>query len=273
MNRALTSCIALIGWTTLHLGCAAKPEFSGRLKVITYNANDSAELAPDVERAIREADPDLVCVQEARISWCHSFKHRLGDRYRTARFADGGFGEIISSALMLSGERPAFFSKYAIREIGYLPRAITGTSDAMWSDVWLVEAETPAGVVKLVSVSLDSHHSNLDEIVAAVGGQSPALIMGEFGEERIDTAMAKTQRAGFTDVLPKFDPNTPTWRGWRRIWPRHAQRDHILCSQHLRPEGARVISTRASKHSPVFAEMTLIETPTTAPAVAPRLWR
>ena len=254
MNRRNLTLFALVAVTIPSLGCIAKPEFTGRVTVLTYDADDPEYLTPEIASLIREADADVVCVQEARIEWCREFKRQFKDQYRARLFDDRFLSFHFTKHL-------AIFSKYSLRSIKSYP-PLDDDSSAV---CWIVEAETPAGPVQIANVRLMGQQAEMDATLAAMKPQSPSIITGEFSGDRKDSAIQRAERSGFTDVLPRLDAKTPTWKVRQLIIVARAQRDHILCSSHFEPVAARVLSTRKSDHSPVWAELKLVEKATTMP--------
>lgn len=256
MNRRLPLLIAcLIAFATL-LCCTAKPEFTGRVTVLTYDADDPTYLTGELSSIIRLANADVVCVQEARGEWCREFRRQFREEYPETLFVntwlDFGFGK-----------QPAFFSKYALRAVQYVPPVENGSSNS-----WIVEADTPAGPVQIANVRLSGVAQEMDAVLNALKPGVPTIIAGEFNSQR-DAAVGRAVEKGFIDTLPRFDAKTPTWRVRQLVLVARAQRDHILCTSHFEPVSARVLSTDKSDHSPVVAELKLAESATSKPERVP----
>lgn len=263
MKRRIPLFIVVCITALAGMGCVAKPEFTGRVKVLTYDADDPEYLTPDIASLIREADADVVCVQEARRNWCREFSQQFRKEYPEQLFDDFwldlnfGFGY---------SKQPAFFSKYELRVIQYVPPVEKG-----WSNSWIVEAQTPAGPVRFANVRMGMLPGEVDAVLDVMKPQAPSIIAGEFLRENRNYAIRRANSMGYIDVLPRFDDKTPTWRVRQMlVHVAREQRDRILCSSHFEPVSARVLSTDKSDHSPVVAELKLVES---APRVAPRLWR
>lgn len=277
MTRRRSTAGVLIGLTLLGLGCVAKPEFTGRVTVLTYDADDQAYLTSDMASLIRKANADVVCVQEARDGWCRDFKRQFREEYPESLFAKQG---IINFDIM---SQPAFFSKYALHPVQYVRPLEKG-----WTRSWIVEADTPAGPVQIANVVLESvtggltgrgagffgfpkvHEREVDGILDKLPADAPTMIVGNFNGNATDPGVQRARERGFSDALTQFDSTTPTWRGTNFGASVSGQRDHILCSSHFEPVSACVLSTDKSGHSPVLVELKLVEFPTTAPVVASR---
>lgn len=238
------------------------PVFTGRVSVLSYNVQTTRSPCDETARVILEADADVVCLQEASTSWHEFLKPRLRDLYPASLHRDfrGGYGGL------------AFYSKYPLRDVHYLPPL----PDA-WYPTWIVEAETPAGPVQIANLHFRAliadrggrawgyfsvprlHVGEMDAILDVLTPGVPTMLIGDFNGNENDPGVWRATCAGFTDVLPAFDRDSPTWRG--RLWklPISARPDHILCSRHFRAESARVLDCGGSDHCPVRAELTLVE--------------
>ncbi len=248
MNRRFQLPNAFLVSVMTALACTAKPEFTGRVTVLTYDADDPTYLTGEISSVIRQANADVVCVQEARSAWCREFRRQFREEYPQKLFVnkwlDFGFGK-----------QPAFFSKYALRAVQYVPSVENGSPNS-----WIVEADTPAGPVQIANVRLSGAALEMDAVLTAMKPDVPTIIAGEFNSQR-DAAVGRAVEKGYIDALPRFDAKTPTWRVRQLlVHVAREQRDHILCSSHFEPVSACVLSTDKSDHSPVVAELKLTET-------------
>ena len=244
------------------------PVFTGRVSVLSYNVQTTREPSVETEQVIREADADVVCLQEVSSAWHGFLWPRLRDTYPAALHRDfrDGYGGL------------AFYSKYPLRDIQYLP-----PPDGAWYPAWVIDAETPAGPVQIANLHFRAlradrggsavgyftvprmHRREVDAILDVLTPNVPTMLIGDFNGNENDPGVWQASCAGFIDVLPLFDRGTPTWRG--RLWkfPISARPDHILCSRHFRPEFAGVLDCGGSDHCPVMAELTLVDTQGTLP--------
>jgi len=261
----ITTGIAL-GYESL-IGFSVKiprPAFSGRVSVLSYNVQTTREPSEDTVRVIREADVDVVCLQEASSAWHHFLWPRLRDKYpaRLHRDFRGGYGGL------------AFYSKYPLRDVRFLPPPPNA-----WYPAWIVEAETPAGLIQIANLHFRAliadrggralgyftiprtHRGEADAILDVLTPGIPTLLVGDFNGNENDPGVWRAERAGFIDVLPQFDRTTPTWFG--RLWklPISARPDHILCSPNFRATSARVLDCGGSDHCPVWSELIIVDSP------------
>jgi len=238
------------------------PVFTGRVSVLTYNLQADRAPSEETERVIREADADVVCLQEVGPAW-HSFlRRRLRDQYPAMLHRDfrGGYGGL------------AFYSKYPLRDLQWLP-----PPPGAWYPAWVIEAETPAGPVQIANLHCRAliadvggravgyftiprlHRREIDAILNVLAPDKPTLLIGDFNGNEGDPGVKQARRAGFADVLPAFDRISPTWRGRAFKVPISARPDHILSSRHFRAMSASVLDCGGSDHCPVWAELTLVE--------------
>ena len=230
-----------------------RPHFS----VLTYNVNWGCPRPDLAVSAIRDADADVVCLQETTPAWERHLSDGLSGVYPQMTFKDAqGAGGM------------AILSKLPFREVYY------GRSAVGWFPAWIVAAGTPAGTVQLVNVHLrpplgeggkvsagaylHSRDVRREEIEEASGHVEPGLatiFLGDFNENDDGQAIGLLRGRGFTDALRTFDPHARTWE-WRsasspvKLTGRY---DHVLCSPALRCLDARVIRAGASDHYPIVA--------------------
>lgn len=244
------------------------PVFTGRVSVLSYNLQTTREPSEETLGVILDADADVVCLQEASDAWHAFLKPRLCDRYPASLHRDfrGGYGGL------------AFFSKYPLQDVRYLPPPLHA-----WYPAWVIEAETPAGRVQIANLHFRAliadrggrawgyfsiprlHRREMEAILAVLRPGVPTMLIGDFNGNENDPGVWRAERAGFVDVLPAYDPHSPTWTG--RLWmlPISARPDHILCSRHFRAASAQVLDSGGSDHCPVLADLTLVDTQGTLP--------
>jgi endonuclease/exonuclease/phosphatase family metal-dependent hydrolase len=245
-------------------GCLHAP---GSFSVLSYNVNyrltetDRPRPPGEVVAAIRDADADLVCLQETNPEWERLLRDGLGDRYGHWAIEHDAHP---AGGMMVLARRP-------IRKLA------VARSDAGYWPALLVEADTPAGPVHLLNVHLlpgvhrdgsisfgnlailgKRHH---DEIVDVFAGcrlaprpDVPLIVAGDFNEEPTGWACRWLTDGGLCNAMSRFNPDAPTWR-----WPTRAgaeltaRLDHIFHCEKLTCESADVVESPASDHRPVIA--------------------
>ena len=255
-------CSRIILWLgVLSVGCngvrpLVTPE-GPHFTILTYNVNWGAprpELAVEV---LRQADADIVCLQETTRQWAAYLQAELSQRYPAMVFRESEYR---------AAGGLAFLSKRRGDEVAYI------RSNTTWFDGWIMAFDTPAGRVQVLNVHLQPPVNDRGSVGAsgylASGDRRkreiirfcqhrqagvPMLIAGDFNEAERGPALAWLAGNGMVNALPQFDRATPTWR-WR--WgPVNLRRrmDHIVYSADLCCYGAQVLRAGASDHLPVQA--------------------
>jgi len=241
------------------LGCAPtrKPaEPTGpHFSVLTYNVNFGGPRPDLAAEAIRNADADVVALQETNPAWERFLRPRLEERYAHVRFRHcGGAGGM------------AFLSKWPLRERAY------ARPEAGWFPGWVVEIQTPVGPVQFLNVHLRPPVSGrgsvgigpyfstkpirLAEVQALhkrLEPGKPTIILGDFNEDDSGRAVRWLRGQGMTDALREFDRRTSTWRWRTRYLTLRHRLDHILYSPELHCLSAGVVKAGGSDHYPVIA--------------------
>lgn len=241
------------------LGCrpVRKPEgpTGPHASVMTYNVNFGGPRPDLAAEAIRNADADIVALQETNPAWERFLRPRLEEHYAHMRFRHcGGAGGM------------AFLSKWPLRERAY------ARPEAGWFPGWVVEVQTPVGPVQFLNVHLRPPVSDrgrlgvgpyfstkpirLAEIQALhehLEPGKPAIILGDFNEDDSGRAVRWLREQGMTDALREFDRCTSTWRWRTRYLTLRNRLDHIFYPPGLYCLSARVIKAGGSDHFPVIA--------------------
>ena len=223
----------------------------GALWVMTYNVNFEMPSDATVE-AIREADADVVVLQETHEDWEARLARGLGDAYPHTLFrhapAEGGM---------------AILSRYAVEEVAYLP------SPAGAFPAWCVSLETPLGALDVLAVHL---HPPLDEdgrlLVGyfTTGGtreaelrqhlrcfeSTPDLVLGDFNEETGD-AVRHLEALGLRQAQVAVGPPERTWTWITGGVELEGRPDHIFFGPALAARAVQVVPRGASDHRPLRA--------------------
>jgi len=241
------------------IGCrpVRKPEepIGPHFSVLTYNVNVGGPSPDLAAAAIRNADADIVALQETSPAWEQLLMPRLGDRYAHMEFRHaGGAGGM------------AFLSKWPMGDGTY------GRPEAGWFPGWVVEVQTPVGPVQFLNVHLRPPVSDRGSVgvgpyvstksvrlleIQALHRQlepgRPTVILGDFNEDDSGRAVGWLREQGMIDALREFDRRTNT-RRWRTSYVTLRDRlDHILYSSGLHCLSARVVEAGGSDHYPVIA--------------------
>jgi len=228
------------------------PHFS----VLTYNINWGGGRKPELSaNAILKANADIICLQETTPAWENYLKGFLQETYPYCMFRhSGGAGGI------------AVLSKKPLKQVAYVP------SKAGWFPGWVVQADTPLGLVQILCVHLRPplgerggfslgaymsikgiHRKEIEDFNTQLMPDVPTIVLGDFNEGGSGSAVKWLKAKGMTDALPEFDAFTKTWRWNTRLVTLSARFDHILYSKHLHCLEARVLEEGSSDHFPVMA--------------------
>ena len=224
------------------------------VRVMTYNVNWGGARPDLAVAAIREADADVVCLQETTPEWETYLRGELVGTYPHVMFRhSGGAGGL------------AFLSRNRLEDVEYI-------ETPGWFPGWLVRAETSVGPVQFLAVHLrpplgenggvsvsgyvrsrDVRVREVQTLHARLDAALPAVILGDFNENESGEAFRWLTDQGFSDAVASVDGKTYTWE-WRTSLVTLRNRfDHILLSPHLRTQNARVMRAGASDHFPVVA--------------------
>jgi endonuclease/exonuclease/phosphatase (EEP) superfamily protein YafD len=221
---------------------------------MTYNVNFGLGGDPRGVAAIREADVDVVLLQETNEAWESALRAELGDRYPFMRFWHAGAAGGL-----------AILSRVPVLDRGTsLPRGA-------WFAASRVIVRAPLGPVQILNVHLRPGVSDggswvsgawttprvrLREIRAharTLDRSLPTLVVGDLNEGPGGHAVRALEARGMTDVLPEYASSATTWRYPTSVGTLRLQLDHILYDGTLRPLTARVVRTGPSDHFPVVA--------------------
>jgi endonuclease/exonuclease/phosphatase (EEP) superfamily protein YafD len=229
----------------------ALPDFS----VLTYNVNFAAPRPELAVRAIKEADADVVCLQETTPEWERAVREGLGETYPYIRFRTepGAAGM-------------ALLSKWELERITFR------RTDAGWFPACIATVNTPAGTVRVVSVHLRPpvsdngsfasgyfttppvRRNEIQEIhEAATDPAVPLVFVGDFNESRGGGAVRYLSTQGYRSALRQHSPQASTWHWQYGMIPLSGQLDHVLHDASLECLDARVLRRGASDHYPVLA--------------------
>jgi endonuclease/exonuclease/phosphatase family metal-dependent hydrolase len=250
--------LALAGWLWWDRPSAGAVELQGdEIRVVQYNIRGSlgidGQLDPDaVARAIASSHPDVVVLQEVARGWpifgagdiLARLQQRLDLPYRYEPAADGQFGNVIMSRLPMdpvsSGPLPA------------------GDPDAQTRSYLAVRIDAGDGrTVLVVAGHLESDDvAQIEALLDAWGGESPAIVAGDFNMQPEDVANVRrftdaglVDAEGATGDQCRTTSAEPTSDCDRVSW--------VFVTTDLRILGFRIGTETASDHLPVHVRLGL----------------
>jgi endonuclease/exonuclease/phosphatase (EEP) superfamily protein YafD len=259
ITQLATAVVCALAW-----GCASAPppadaapraEAAPDFSVLTYNVNFAAPRPDLAVRAIKQADADVVCLQETTPQWERAVREGLGETYPYIRFrTEPGAGGM------------ALLSKWELEGITFR------RTDAGWFPACIATVNTPAGTVRVASVHLRPpvsdngsfasgyfttppvRRSEIEEIHAAAAAETvPVVFVGDFNESRGGGAVRYLSKHGYRSALRQYSPQASTWRWQYGFVPLSGQLDHVMHDASLECLDARVLRQGASDHYPVLA--------------------
>ena len=252
----LISCVGCARTAPQQALAAPGPPAGPTVRVMTYNVNWGGARPDLAVMAIREADADVVCLQETTPEWEAYLRLELAATYPHLMFRhSGGAGGL------------AFLSRNPLEDVEYI-------QTPGWFPGWLVRAETSIGTVQFLAVHLrpplgenggvsvsgylrsrEVRVREVQTLHARLNASAPAIILGDFNENESGEAFQWLIGQGLINALASADGQTHTWE-WRTSLDTLRNRfDHILLSPNLRAEDARVMRAGASDHFPVVASI------------------
>lgn len=238
--------------------------------IASYNIEAGKATDAETVETVGATNADIICLQEVDEDWESVLRSRYAEEYPYMVFHPEGAGGL------------GVMSKRPVNPIGFYP-APNG-----WHPAWLVQAETPAGWLNLLTVHLRSLYSGTggvvsdyvnwgsdhrNEIQAALADSGspemkealPRMVMGDFNEGANGDAVHYLEDLGFTDVLPLFHPGQFTWRHPSIANQFTEALDHVLYDEWVQPLNAYVLNRGNSDHIPVVAHFEAAKPWTTNP--------
>ena len=254
------------GFTTLSRGWAAAPGTQPRrARVMTYNIHFAAQGMENVLTTIKEANADIICLQEAR------------QRETFEELAPAISKQLPGYHFVSFGEL-AIFSRYPIEQSAYYPVTINLRPGALTARLNVDGRELSIHSVHLSNlyatyflrarpdlndllterqktyqrIAWRNKQANLLERLVS-SDPSPYILAGDFNTP---------PRGVLYRSLTKHSQDAWKQAGWGRgaTYPARLpleRIDHIWTGNGVKAESCRVLNSRASDHLPVVADITL----------------
>lgn len=262
---AMIGCSTTGDYSTSSASMRALPSFNPEfietrdedLSILTFNVNFGLAADPQNVAAIREADADIVLLQETTEPSAEVFVAELGDVYPYLSFQDccgaGGLG---------------YLSKFPIADDDYRePPDVEGS----WFPAWRLVIDAPLGQVQTLSVHLRPPVSDsgswlsgqlttpkirAKEIEAyweLLDHDIPTIIAGDFNEGKGGGAVEFLEAKGLRSALVQAQPSANTWRWGTKLGELTAMLDHIVYDPQFALVHVEVLEEGVSDHYPVRA--------------------
>lgn len=237
-------------------------------RAATFNINWGNIDLPEIERVIKAANADIVCLQETTPVAERFLRRKLLSTYSHMYFK-GFRGKF-------AAERFGFLSKTPLNAIQYEPpsKGLFGTYFATVThhnrDIRIVNVHLnpfliPKGsgfrqAFHAISKVEDIHKREIAAICAKFDPSQPTLVCGDFNSLSMLSAPTHLKSLGLTDsfesVTRTADSN-PTWQ-----WPvgrthLRFRIDYVFHSNHFKTKASKILKTKASDHFLVMSELKL----------------
>jgi len=221
-------------------------------RVVSFNINFGVGHEPINIATVAELDADLVLLQETTDASEEAFREALGDRYPHILFRQccnaGGLGVL---------------SKHPIREQEYMEPTVG------WFPAWRLVVDGPLGPVQVLNVHLRPPMSDggswvagfwstrsvrrdeMEDLWEHMDPELPTIVAGDFNENAKGKAVELLAQEGLVSALPQLHPRATTWRWPTKVGEIHGMLDHVMYSDRLRLQNARVVKEGNSDHFPV----------------------
>lgn len=237
-----------------------------RFTVATYNINWGNPNLKEVEKAIRQSQANLVCLQETNIKSRQYLKRRLKRLYPHMTFRDGRWAEGFG-----------FLSKTPILKLKYLPsrKGHFGT--------WVANVKLNGKIVQVANLHLQPmlpprrgkitlkqywevyrkseavRSGEIVDIMSKLSKKLPVLIIGDLNSLSCMFVPQFLKKRGFVDAFASVTPNADnhiTWR-WKYKGVHWKYRlDYIFHQKQMQTVTSKVIKSKGSDHYLVTAAIT-----------------
>ncbi len=229
---------------------------------MTYNVNYGIPGDPQSIQAIRDADPDLVFLQETTPAWEAALREALQPQYAHMRFEHhgraGGLAVLSKVPLKIEIlERSAPSGRFpAMRVLAQWP---WGSFQAL--NVHLHPPASASGsfisgyfsTPKIRKAELKGFAKHLEPDL-------PTVVLGDFNESG-GSAIKHLAKQGYGNALQEFQPGAKTWHWPTIVGEIYATLDHVMYDRRWVPLSTRVLKLGRSDHWPVLARLELVALP------------
>jgi endonuclease/exonuclease/phosphatase family metal-dependent hydrolase len=232
------------------------------ISMATYNVNWGNARLEEVIETIREADADVVCLQEVNNESLAAIRRELADRYKTIRFhgstdiyAAGGFALLsrleITAEKFLPPEHGLFGTCIFEVKLGDQPVQF---ANVHLQPVMFARGEGVRGTLANLGAlgkAEETHRKEIGRGFENLRQDVPTLIVGDFNSLSTFKAPTFLREQGFTDSCASIHENPESQITW--CWPlEHGEVklriDYIFHSGDLTTTTCRTIQSDGSDH-------------------------
>lgn len=243
------------------------------IRVATYNINYGNLALQSVASAIRQANADVVCLQETndasasflRGEFAQDFPHFKfsGD---VSQYAAGGFGVLSRIPLIREEFVPA--------EHGLFGASVIEVQDAdlrvqlvsvHLQPILLSKPKNLTGLLEVLAAfqaAETTHLQEISSILKHVRTDVPAVLLGDFNSGATFEAPKLSTQHGLIDSFAAVNAEPelhPTWRWPLKTGEISLRIDYIFHSTALRTTASRVIQSQGSDHWLVVSELEIVK--------------
>lgn len=236
------------------------------LRIATYNINWGNPNLPGCVATIRQANADLVCLQETTAESEAYIRQALSKDYPHMLFR-GHHGEY-------RAERFGFLSRSPLSNPEFVPPR-HGIFGALLADISFrqrsvrvmnvhlqpFQASREGGVLGAISALQEveqAHQAEIDDLLKCLPRDASVLIVGDFNSISSFAAPAALVRHGFLDSLAEVHENPEACITWH--WPlKHGEValriDYVFHRQEFQTTACEVLRSDASDHHLVVSQL------------------
>jgi endonuclease/exonuclease/phosphatase family metal-dependent hydrolase len=248
---------------------AAQTTPTKRVTIATYNINWGNIGLDEVEKAVRDASADVVCLQETNTQSERFLRRRLSSDYRHIQF--------VGHRNQFGAERFGYLSRLPLRGLNFdAPKhGLFGTyyatvlidgvavhiANVHLSPFVVRRGSSLPQALSAISRIETAHRDEINQILSNINPTVPTLVAGDFNSLSTFIAPMELTRREMTDSFAavKESPDThPTWH-WRiRSGEIRFRIDYIFHSSHFRTVSSRIVETNGSDHFLVVSDLDFV---------------
>jgi endonuclease/exonuclease/phosphatase (EEP) superfamily protein YafD len=232
------------------------------LRVATYNINFANVNLDAVLNAIRQADADVVCLQETNNASAAALRAAFSDHYPEIRFY-GSVDPYPAGGLAILSKHPIAREEFLPARHGLFGAAIVEVTHGeqnvqiVWVHLQPIVlprgqgAESMLAIVGAFDAAEETRRAEMEEILKHVRTDGPAILAGDFNSCSTFQAPALAKQHGLIDSFAAVHDDAddhPTWHWPTELGQAKLRIDYIFHSADFVAEESRVIPSEGSDH-------------------------